>query len=220
MIRICPSILNANFDDLPGEILKISEVSDLLHLDVMDGKFVPNFTFDFAKASAIISASKLPVDVHLMIADADNEAIPYAKTEALSITIHFEACTNPLATLKRIRSFGKRAALAVKPNTPFRAIEELIQECDMILIMTVEPGFGGQSFMKEMLPKVEAARNYLDQKGYRDIWLEVDGGVNEETIALARRAGADTFVAGSAVFKSENPAGVVETLRHLADAVK
>ncbi|MEY2722326.1 MAG: ribulose-phosphate 3-epimerase [Actinobacteria bacterium] len=220
MIRICPSILNANFDDLPGEILKISEVSDLLHLDVMDGKFVPNFTFDFAKASAIISASKLPVDVHLMIADADNEAIPYAKTEALSITIHFEACTNPLATLKRIRSFGKRAALAVKPNTPFGAIEELIQECDMILIMTVEPGFGGQSFMKEMLPKVEAARNYLDQKGYRDIWLEVDGGVNEETIALARRAGADTFVAGSAVFKSENPAGVVETLRHLADAVK
>jgi ribulose-phosphate 3-epimerase len=220
MIRICPSILNANFDDLPGEILKISEVSDLLHLDVMDGKFVPNFTFDFAKASAIISASKLPVDVHLMIADADNEAIPYAKTEALSITIHFEACTNPLATLKRIRSFGKRAALAVKPNTPFGAIEELIQECDMILIMTVEPGFGGQSFMKEMLPKVEAARNYLDQKGYRDIWLEVDGGVNKETIALARRAGADTFVAGSAVFKSENPAGVVETLRHLADAVK
>jgi ribulose-phosphate 3-epimerase len=220
MIRICPSILNANFDDLPGEILKISEVSDLLHLDVMDGKFVPNFTFDFAKASAIISASKLPVDVHLMIADADNEAIPYAKTVALSITIHFEACTNPLATLKRIRSFGKRAALAVKPNTPFGAIEELIQECDMILIMTVEPGFGGQSFMKEMLPKVEAARNYLDQKGYRDIWLEVDGGVNEETIALARRAGADTFVAGSAVFKSENPAGVVETLRHLADAVK
>lgn len=220
MIRICPSILNANFDDLPGEILKISEVSDLLHLDVMDGKFVPNFTFDFAKASAIISASKLPVDVHLMIADADNEAIPYAKTEALSITIHFEACTNPLATLKRIRSFGKRAALAVKPNTPFGAIEELIQECDMILIMTVEPGFGGQSFMKEMLPKVEAARNYLDQKGYRDIWLEVDGGVNEETIALARRAGADTFVAGSAVFKSENPAVVVETLRHLADTVK
>lgn len=220
MIRICPSILNANFDDLPGEILKISEVSDLLHLDVMDGKFVPNFTFDFAKASAIISASKLPVDVHLMIADADNEAIPYAKTEALSITIHFEACTNPLATLKRIRSFGKRAALAVKPNTPFGAIEELIQECDMILIMTVEPGFGGQSFMKEMLPKVEAARNYLEQKGYRDIWLEVDGGVNEETIALARRAGADTFVAGSAVFKSENPAGVVETLRHLAEAVK
>lgn len=220
MIRICPSILNANFDDLPGEILKISEVSDLLHLDVMDGKFVPNFTFDFAKASAIISASKLPVDVHLMIADADNEAIPYAKTEALSITIHFEACTNPLATLKQIRSFGKRAGLAVKPNTPFGAIEELIQECDMILIMTVEPGFGGQSFMKEMLPKVEAARNYLEQKGYRDIWLEVDGGVNEETIALARRAGADTFVAGSAVFKSENPAGVVETLRHLADAVK
>jgi ribulose-phosphate 3-epimerase len=220
MIRICPSILNSNFDDLPTEILKISEASDLLHLDVMDGIFVPNFTFDFARASAIISASTLPVDVHLMISDADKEAIPYAKTEAMSITIHFEACTDARATLKQIRSLGKRAALAIKPNTSFAAVRELIDECDMILIMTVEPGYGGQSFIKEMLPKIEAARNYLDQKGFRDIWLEVDGGINEETIRLARRAGADTFVAGSAVFKSEDPAGVVETLRHLADAVK
>ena len=220
MIRICPSILNANFDDLPGEIERVAQASDFLHLDVMDGLFVPNFTFDFQKASEIIESSKLPVDVHLMIANADKEAMPYAETKATSITIHFEACTDPLNSLKAIRRKGKRAAIAVKPSTPFSAIRDLVDSCDMVLIMTVEPGFGGQSFMTEMLPKIEAARAYLQQKGLNDLWIQVDGGINEKTIQAARGAGADTFVAGSAVYKSPEPATVIETLRQLAMSVK
>jgi ribulose-phosphate 3-epimerase len=220
MIRICPSILNANFDDLPGEIAKIASVSDLLHLDVMDGIFVPNFTFDFPHAREIIESSNIDVDLHLMIANADTESLSYTNTKAVSITVHLEACVDPEATLKNIRKKGKRAALAIKPSTPFSAIEELVDQVDMILVMTVEPGFGGQSFMSEMMPKVQSARHYLDQKGLSDIWLQVDGGINESTISIARKAGADTFVAGSAVFKSEDPAGMIETLRRLASAVK
>ena len=220
MIRICPSILNANLDDLPGEIAKISKASDLLHLDVMDGVFVPNFTFDFLRASEIINDSILEVDVHLMIANADTEALRYTETKATSITVHFEACSDPKNTVRAIRASGKRVALAIKPNTPFSAIQELVESLDMILVMTVEPGFGGQTFMKEMMPKVEQARNYLDQKGLGNTWLQVDGGINEATIEIARMAGADTFVAGSAVFKSSNPAQTIETLRHLATSVK
>jgi ribulose-phosphate 3-epimerase len=220
MIRICPSILNANFDDLPGEISRIAVSSDLLHLDVMDGVFVPNFTFDFQSARKIINTSVLGVDVHLMIENPDSEALLYANTKAVSITVHFEACIDPKNTLAGIRESGKRAALAIKPSTPFSAIRELVEYTDMILVMTVEPGFGGQSFMNEMMPKVEAARHYLDQKGLADIWLQVDGGINEKSISIARAAGADTFVAGSAVFNSNDPAAMVEILRHLASSVK
>lgn len=220
MIRICPSILNANFDDLPGEIAKIAGASDLLHLDVMDGIFVPNFTFDFPRAREIIESSDIDVDVHLMIANADTESLAYTDTKAVSITVHLEACVDPVETLKRIRNKGKRAALAIKPSTPVSVIEEFLDHVDMVLIMTVEPGFGGQSFMSEMMPKVQSARHYLEQKGLSDTWLQVDGGINESTISIARKAGADTFVAGSAVFKSEDPAGMIETLRRLASAVK
>lgn len=220
MIRICPSILNANFEDLPGEIAKVAQVSDLLHLDVMDNIFVPNFTFNLEQSRQIIDQSLLPVDVHLMIADADREALPYAETNAMSITVHLEACADPIHVLKEIRKRGKRAAIAIKPETPVEALSELLELVDMILVMTVEPGFGGQKFMVEMMPKVEQARRWLDQMGYSKTWLQVDGGINLETIEIARRAGADTFVAGSVVFKSEEPAGVVETLRRLATSVK
>ncbi|NCV95173.1 MAG: ribulose-phosphate 3-epimerase [Actinobacteria bacterium] len=220
MIRICPSILNANFDELPSEIAKVAQVSDLLHLDVMDNKFVPNFTFSFERAREIIEGSQLPVDVHLMIANADKEALPYLNTSALSITVHFEACADPLSLLTEIRRRGKRSAIAIKPGTAIDEIRELIPAVDMILVMTVEPGFGGQKFMSEMMPKVEVARRWLDEGGFGDTWLQVDGGVNLETISKAKQAGADTFVAGSVVFNSPDPAGVVETLRQLAAAAK
>lgn len=220
MIRLCPSILNANFDQLPNEIAKVARVSDLLHLDVMDNKFVPNFTFSFEHAREIIEGSQLPVDVHLMIANADKEALPYLDTSAVSITVHFEACEDPLSLLTEIRKRGKRAAIAIKPGTGIDEIKNLLPAVDMILVMTVEPGFGGQKFIGEMIPKVEAARKWLDEGGFGDTWLQVDGGINLETISTASKAGADTFVAGSVVFNSPDPAGVIENLRQLAAAVK
>jgi ribulose-phosphate 3-epimerase len=220
VIRICPSILNANFDDLPNEIGRIAEVSDLLHLDVMDNVFVPNFTFDLDQSREIIRESVIPVDVHLMIANADENALPYADTEAVSITVHYEACADPIKVLKELRSRGKRAAIAIKPGTTVESLLELLPFLDMILVMTVEPGFGGQKFIADMMPKVEKARHWLNQKGLGDVWLQVDGGINLETIEIARKAGADAFVAGSAVFKSEDPAEVVENLRRVASLVK
>lgn len=217
MIRICPSILNANFADLPNEILKVAAVSDLLHLDVMDGVFVPNTTFSFEEARNIIDYSPIPVDAHLMIADADRTALNYLETKVASVTVHFEACGNPKELLRKIRGAGKRSGLAIKPDTPFSEIENLIEDLDMLLIMTVEPGFGGQSFIEAMVPKIEKARKWLDAKELNLTWLQVDGGINLETIKTARKAGADTFVAGSVVYKSHNPAAVIDNLRKLAN---
>ena len=213
MIRICPSILNANFDDLPSEIRKVAADSDLLHLDVMDNVFVPNFTFDLAKAREIIDLSVLPVDVHLMVASVDSKATDYVSSNTSSITVHLEACSDPISTLRSIRSRGIRAGLAIKPNTPIEAVEELLAEFDMLLVMTVEPGFGGQSFMESMMPKVEKARQWLRDKKLDDTWLQVDGGISLATIHRAYEAGADTFVAGSAVYKAEDPAAMIRSLR-------
>lgn len=219
MIRIAPSILNANFDDLPNEIAKIASVADLLHLDVMDNLFVPNFTFSPERATQIITDSPLPVDVHLMIANADTAVAPYLTSKALSITVHLEACDDPVSTLRSIRGSGKRSGLAIKPNTPIESLEEILEEIDMILVMTVEPGFGGQSFMESVIPKVERARHWITQRGFDDLWIEVDGGISLDTIAIARKAGADTFVAGSSVYKSDNPAEVVTQLRAIGETV-
>jgi ribulose-phosphate 3-epimerase len=218
MIRICPSILNADFSNLALEIERVSEVSDLLHLDIMDGKFVPNETFTIQESKKIIAESALKTDVHLMIADADNAVIPYLETTAISLTVHLEALAKPLETLRNIRSHGKRAGLAIKPGTPIDSIHPFLMELDMILIMTVEPGFGGQKFMAEMMPKVATARKWLDANNLDDTWLQVDGGVNLETIKIARNSGADTFVAGSVVYKSDNPAEIVKALRVNATA--
>lgn len=216
MIRICPSILNANFDDLPGEIEKVASTADLIHLDVMDNIFVPNFTFTPERTREIIQFSALPIDLHLMVAEVDKKVSEYCSQNTVSVTVHFEACQDPLQTLKDIRSLGKRSGLAIKPDTPIEVVQELLQEIDMIVVMTVEPGFGGQSFMSSMMPKVEKARRYLEQRGLNDVWLQIDGGISSSTIKIARRAGADTFVAGSAVYGSENPGSMVEELRLLA----
>lgn len=212
-IRITPSILNADFAHLDQEIQKIANVSDFIHLDVMDNIFVPNFTFDFEAASKIIASSPTPIDAHLMVADADQIAIQYAEAGAASVTIHAEATTDIATTLKGIKSHGARAALAVKPNTPIEGYAEFVDEVDMFLIMTVEPGFGGQKFMEAMMQKVRSARSII---GSRPIWLQVDGGISLETIEIAVEAGADTFVAGSAVFKAEDPAKMVIALRERA----
>jgi len=214
-IRITPSILNADFANLGAEIGRISITSDLVHLDVMDDIFVPNFTFDFAHASEIISVSKLPVDAHLMVAEVDQVAPKYAEAGCASVTIHAEATTDIRSTLKAIRSNGARASLALKPKTPLDPYLEFLNELDMLLIMTVEPGFGGQKFMTDQLPKIAQARKEI---GARAIWLQVDGGISLETIESAAAAGADTFVAGSAVFKSADPAQMVTILREKAQS--
>lgn len=212
-IRITPSILNADRENLSSEISRIAAVSDFIHLDVMDNIFVPNFTFDFDTASAIIKASPVPIDSHLMVAEVDEIAIAYAQAGSASVTIHVEACRDIRNTVRGIRAAGARAAIALKPGTQIDLFEELLDEVDMFLIMTVEPGFGGQSFIDEMLPKIEKVRTLI---GERPIWLQVDGGISLSTIERAADAGADTFVAGSAVFNSADPAAMVESLRKLA----
>jgi len=214
-IRITPSILNADFANLGAEIERIASTSDLVHLDVMDDIFVPNFTFDFAHASEIISVSKLPVDAHLMVADVDQIAPKYAEVGCASVTIHAEATTDIRSTLKAIRSNGARASLALKPKTPLDPYLEFLDDLDMLLIMTVEPGFGGQKFMTDQLPKIAQARKEI---GAKAIWLQVDGGISLETIESAAAAGADTFVAGSAVFNSADPAQMVTSLRERAQS--
>ena len=212
-IRITPSILNADFRNLQSEIAKIAKVSDLLHLDVMDNIFVPNFTFDFDSASKIIKESPLPVDAHLMVSDVDRIAPDYAQVGCASVTIHAEASEDISGTLRAIRKYGVRSGLALKPASQIEDYADFIDDVDMFLIMTVEPGFGGQKFMTEMMSKVARTRALI---GSRPIWLQVDGGISLETIEIAADAGADTFVAGSAVFNAHDPAAMVTSLRELA----
>jgi ribulose-phosphate 3-epimerase len=213
-MRITPSILNADFSQLDQEISRIASVSDLLHLDVMDNVFVPNFTFDFDQAAAIIASSPIPVDSHLMIVDVDRLAPAYAHAGSASVTIHAEASSAISATLRAIKSEGARAGLALKPGSSIEDYSECVDEVDMFLIMTVEPGFGGQKFMTAMMDKVSRTRSII---GDRPIWLQVDGGISIDTIEIAREAGADTFVAGSAVFSAPDPAEMVMQLRALAE---
>ena len=214
-IRITPSILNADFEHLEQEIAKIADVSDLIHLDVMDNIFVPNFTFDFGSASTIIKGCPIGVDAHLMVANVDKIGPQYAQAGCASVTIHAEASENIAQTLRAIRNEGARSGLAIKPNTAIDEYEQFSELVDMFLIMTVEPGFGGQKFMSNMMDKVRATRKII---GHRPIWLQVDGGISLETIEMAVEAGADTFVAGSAVFKSDDPAQMVTALRALAQS--
>lgn len=209
-IRITPSILNADRNRLSEEIELIAADSDMIHLDIMDNIFVPNFTFDFSQASQIIRECPIPVDSHLMVADVDEIAIAYAEAGSASVTFHVEAVKDLVGTARAIRRAGARAAIALKPGTEIDRYRDYLDEIDMLLIMTVEPGFGGQSFIEAMLPKISQSRAIL---GERPIWLQVDGGISLETIERAAHAGADTFVAGSAVFKADDPAAMVNALR-------
>jgi ribulose-phosphate 3-epimerase len=215
-VRITPSILNADFSNLVGEIDRISAVSDLVHLDVMDDKFVPNFTFTFEAAADLIGKSALPVDAHLMVEDGDIAGPQFAEFGCASVTVHAEATSNIAQTLKSIRKIGSRSGLALKPGSEIEEYLEFIDDVDMFLIMTVEPGFGGQSFMSEMVPKIQRTKKLI---GSRPIWLQVDGGISEKTIEIAASAGADTFVAGSAVFKADDPAEMVRKLRSMAVSI-
>ena len=212
-IRITPSILNADFSKLDQEIESIAGVSDLIHLDVMDDVFVPNFTFDFESASKIIANSSLGIDAHLMVANVDEIAIQYAEIGCASVTIHAEATRDIPTTLRNIRRAGARASLGIKPNTDISQYADLIDDVDMFLIMTVEPGFGGQKFMDNMMEKVRRTRKII---GDRPIWLQVDGGISMSTIQIALEAGADTFVVGSAVFNAPDPAQMVVSIREFA----
>jgi ribulose-phosphate 3-epimerase len=216
--HISPSILNANFDDLENEIKKVTAESDFLHLDIMDNKFVPNFTFDLDQAAQIIKISSLKTDAHLMIAEPDYFAPKYAEKGAYSVTFHFEAAKEIPTLISNIRSNGAKVGLAIKPKTAYSEIAKYLPDIDMLLIMTVEPGFGGQSFMADQLGKVIEARSQINALALDHISLQVDGGISEKTIGTAAKAGADCFVAGSAVYNDAEPAKMVTKLRKLANA--
>ncbi|MFZ2963210.1 MAG: ribulose-phosphate 3-epimerase [Rhodoglobus sp.] len=211
-VRINPSILAADFVNLERELGRIA-TADLVHVDVMDNHFVPNLTFGPQMVGRLQDVSPLPLDVHLMIDDPGRWAPGYAELGAYSVTFHAEATDDPVAVARSLRAIGARAGLALKPGTPVERYLELLPEFDQVLVMTVEPGFGGQKFMAETMPKLALLRSAL---GDRDIWLQVDGGIDEETIVIAAEAGADTFVAGSAVFRADDPAAQIERLRAIA----
>jgi ribulose-phosphate 3-epimerase len=216
-VRINPSILTADFANLASELHRIAN-SDLIHVDVMDNHFVPNLTFGPRMVENLQSVSPKPLDVHLMIDDADRWAPGYAELGVHSVTFHVEATTDAVALARRIRDIGSRAGIALKPGTPVEPYLDLLAEFDQVLVMTVEPGFGGQKFMESTMPKLEALKTASRAAGL-DIWLQVDGGINEQTILTAAEAGANTFVAGSSVFSATDPAAQIELLRAAATTV-
>lgn len=215
MTAIHPSILSSDFANLADELARIPS-ADAVHVDVMDNHFVPNLTLGLPVVKAIRAATELPLDAHLMIDDADRWAPGYAEAGCESVTFHVEAAARPAQVARTLRSLGSKPAMAIKPKTPLEPHLGLLGELEMLLIMTVEPGFGGQAFMDQMLPKIAAARKAVDDLGGR-IAIQVDGGISRDTILRAAEAGADTFVAGSAVYSAEDPDGAIAALRHLVD---
>lgn len=213
--RINPSILSADFVNFERDFGTIAN-ADLIHVDVMDNNFVPNLTFGLPMVSRMQEVTPKPLDVHLMIANVDRWAAGYAEAGAYSVTFHAEASENPIALARKIRSIGARAGVAIKPGTAVEGFLEDLAEFDQLLVMTVEPGFGGQSLIEDTLKKVTNARRRIDSEKL-DVWLQVDGGIDESNIQRVAEAGADTFVAGSAVFKASDRAKQIENLRNLAN---
>ena len=213
-VRITPSILNANLANLAGEVGRIPS-ADGIHIDVMDGHFVPNLVMGAPFVSSLRPTTDLMFDIHLMIEDPDRWAPQYVAAGAQSVTFHLEAATAPVKLARELRSMGARASVALRPATPVEQLADILTEFDQILLMTVEPGFGGQNFLDPVLAKIRKARKLIDAAG-TDIWLQIDGGVLADTIERAAEAGADTFVAGSAVYRSDNPDQVVTSLRNQA----
>ena len=214
-VRIQPSILAADFVNLEHELSRIG-TADAAHIDVMDNHFVPNLTFGPQMVERLQAVSPIPLDVHLMIDDVDRWAPGYAELGVFSVTFHAEATGDPVALARRLRSIGSRAGIAVKPGTPIEPYLELLPEFDQVLIMTVEPGFGGQSFMADQMAKVAAARAAIGAAGL-EVWVQVDGGIALDTIERAAEAGADTFVAGSAVYGAADPSTAIAALRDAAE---
>lgn len=213
--RINPSILSADFANFESEFATIAN-SDLIHVDVMDNNFVPNLTFGLPMVQRMQQITPKPLDVHLMIANVDKWASGYAEAGAFSVTFHAEASGNPVQLARRIRAIGARAGVAIKPGTNVEGFLDDLSEFDQLLVMTVEPGFGGQALIEDTLTKVSTARRRIDQDKL-DIWLQVDGGIDETNIQRVAELGADTFVAGSAVFKSQDRGKQIQNLRDLAE---
>ncbi len=213
---IAPSILSADFARLADEAAAV-EGSDWLHVDVMDAHFVPNLTLGLPVVQSLMKATDIPIDCHLMIDDPDRWAPPYAEAGAHNVTVHAEAARDPRMLAKDLRAAGARAGLSIKPNTPLEDWVEVLRDYDTLLVMSVEPGFGGQSFMPEVLDKVRTARRLVDT-GHLTLLVEIDGGISADTVEQAAEAGVDCFVAGSAVYGAGDPAAAVSALRAQAGA--